>query len=83
MPYETVKPYGDKVLVKVIPEPEGTIQLLNKEKPQKGIVVDVGSKATEIPVGVTVSFARYTGTEITLGNELHLLLPKRDVLTYE
>lgn len=78
-----IKPAGDHVLIKVIEEDEGSIVLLNKEKPQYGIVVDVAKKVNKVSPGMKVSFARYAGTEIVLDNELHLLMPIRDVLTYE
>lgn len=78
-----IKPYGTKILVKVIEDAQGAIFLLNKEKPQKGIVVSTGSEATELPLNSTVSFSRYVGAEIKQEDGFYLLLDKRDVLTYE
>lgn len=78
-----IKPVGDKLLVEVIAEEKGAIELLNQEKPQTGIVKAIGSQVTGIPVGSVITFARYAGTEIHEGDDMLLIVAKKDVLTYE
>jgi len=85
----TIEPIGDRVLVKVLEEesqtPSGIIlPETAKEKPQRGIVVAVGEgEGEELPpveVGDKVIFAKYSGTEIELEGEDHLILEISDIL---
>lgn len=86
----TVEPIGDRVLVKVLDEetttPAGIIlPETAKEKPQHGIVVAVGKSLYEeelipVEVGDRVMFAKFSGTEIKLEGEDHLILDSSDIL---
>jgi len=85
----TIEPIGDRVLVKVLEEeaktPSGIILPdTAKEKPQRGIVVAVGESSYDEPipveVGDKVMFAKFSGTEIKLEGEDHLILEIGDIL---
>jgi chaperonin GroES len=89
-----IKPLGDKVVVKPIEEEvtkSGLVlpETANKEKPQRGKVVAVGSgrvndegKKVELEVkpDEVVIFSKYSGTEIKIDNEEYLILSERDIL---
>lgn len=90
----TLRPLGDRVVVKRIEEEaktKGGIVLPDtaKEKPQKGKVIAVGSgrlldNGTKVPLevkqGDTVVFAKYGGTEIEIDGEEYIILSERDLL---
>jgi chaperonin GroES len=90
----TVKPLGDRILVKVSEAEEktaGGILLPDtaKEKPQVGEVVQVGPgkrnddgafQAMEVKVGDKVLYSKYAGTDIKLGSDAYVLLRETDVL---
>ena len=90
----TVKPLGDRILVKISEAEEktaGGILLPDtaKEKPQVGEVVQVGSgkrnddgsfQAMEVKVGDKVLYSKYAGTDIKLGSEDYVLLSEKDIL---
>ena len=90
----TVKPLGDRILVKVSEAEEktaGGILLPDtaKEKPQVGEVVQVGSgkrnddgsyQAVEVKVGDKVLYSKYAGTDIKLGTDDYVLLREADIL---
>ncbi len=90
----TLKPLGDRVLVKVEAQEEktaGGILLPDtaKEKPQVGEVSAVGPGkrndegnviALEVQVGNKVLYSKYAGTEIKLGGDDYVLLTERDIL---
>jgi chaperonin GroES len=89
-----VKPLQDRLVVKRIEEEEKTkggiiIPDAAKEKPQEGRVVAVGDgKVLEsgqkspltVKVGDKVLFGKYSGTEIKIDGEEHLILREDDVL---
>jgi len=89
-----ITPLGDRVLVKPLEREEisaGGIVLPDtaKEKPQEGTVVAVGSGrvledgtkvAMEVKAGDRVLYGKYSGTEIKVGDEDHLIISERDVL---
>jgi chaperonin GroES len=90
-----VKPLQDRVLVKRIEEAiektKGGIIIPDtaKEKPQQGKVVAVGKgrvnedgKVTPLDVkaGDTVLFAKYSGSEIKIDGEEHLIMREDDIL---
>jgi len=90
----TVKPLGDRILVKVSEAEEktaGGILLPDtaKEKPQVGEVVQVGPgkrnddgsfQAMEVKVGDKVLYSKYAGTDIKLAADDYVLLRESDVL---
>lgn len=85
----TIEPIGDRVLIKML-EPEDTtpsgivLPDTAKEKPQQGIVVAVGESPYEEPipveVGDKVMFAKFSGTEVEIEGEDHLILESTDIL---
>lgn len=91
----TLKPLGDRVVVKVLEEEEqrtaGGIVLPDtaKEKPQKGEVIAVGSGKLldngervplEVKVGDRIIFAKYGGTEVKVNGTEYLILRESDIL---
>jgi chaperonin GroES len=91
----TLKPLGDRLVIKPIEQEETTaggilLPETAKEKPQEGEVIaagpgkldDNGSRvAMEVKVGDRVLYAKYAGTEIKLeGDEKVLILKETDVL---
>ena len=88
-----VRPLGDKILVKRTEAEEtkkGGIIIPDtaKEKPQQGKVAAVGSGrmegdkkvSLEVKKGDTILFAKYSGNEISVGDEEYLILKEEDVL---
>ncbi len=84
---EQIQPLGSRVLVRIIPEETVTKSGLflpdtAKEKPQRGEVVALGddTETIKVTVGDRVLFPKYTGTELRLEGEDHLLLESDDLL---
>ena len=89
-----IRPLQDRVIVKRIEEEEKTkggiiIPDTAKEKPQEGRVVAVGKgkvnedgKITPLDVKVNdrVLFGKYSGTEINIEGEEHLIMREEDIL---
>jgi chaperonin GroES len=89
-----VRPLNDRVLVKRMSEEEKTAGGLfipdsAKEKPAKGVVIAVGQgkaddhgKRTplDVKVGDKVLFGKYSGTEIKLDGEEHMILREEEIL---
>ncbi len=90
----TIKPLGDKIVIKVIEDAEQTsggifIPDSAKEKSQKGEVIAVGAgKVNEkgdrdpmdVKVGDIVLFAKYAGTDVKVTDETFKIMPVSDVL---
>src|SRR5690349_20392907 len=90
----TVKPLGDRVLVKPLEEKEAKkggiiIPDTAKEKPQEGRVVALGTGKRdeegkklpfEVKKGDRVMYSKYGGTEIKLDGEDFLILKEDDIL---
>ncbi|POQ98592.1 molecular chaperone GroES [Alkalispirochaeta sphaeroplastigenens] len=83
----TVKPLGDRVLVKMEKEEEKTkgglfIPETAQEKTQIAVVVAVGDDKDEIKVKEKdrVMFDKYAGTQIKIDGEDHLILSMGDIL---
>jgi chaperonin GroES len=88
-----VKPLQDRILVKRIEEEEKTkggiiIPDAAKEKPQEGKVIAVGDGKTlengtkiklSVKVGDKILFGKYSGTEIKIDGDEHLILREDDV----
>ena len=93
-PMDKIRPLGDRILVKRIKEEEKTkggiiIPDTAKEKPQEGKVIAVGKgKKTEdgkvialdVKAGDKILFGKYSGSEIKLEGEEHLILREDDIL---
>ena len=89
-----IKPLQDRLVVKRIEEEEKTkggiiIPDSAKEKPQEGRVVAVGDGKTldsgqkaplTVKPGDKILFGKYSGTEIKIDGEEHLILREDDVL---
>ena len=90
----TLKPLGDRLVVKPIEQEEVTASGIilpetAKEKPQEGEVLaagpgkldDNGKRVPmEVQVGDRVLYAKYAGTEIKLEDDKVLILKESDVL---
>jgi chaperonin GroES len=88
-----VRPLHDRVIVQRIAEEEKTkggiiIPDSAKEKPQEGKVIAVGKGRHEdgkvipldVKAGDKILFGKYSGTEIKLNGEEHLILKEEDIL---
>jgi len=89
-----VRPLGDRVLVKPIETTEvkkGGIIIPDtaKEKPQEGEVVALGTGkrdedgkviAFTVKKGDKVLMPKYGGTEIKIGDTIHLIMREEDIL---
>ena len=89
-----IKPLGDRVLVKPLEAEEktkGGIVLPDtaKEKPQEGKVIAVGKgsvsedgkvRPLEVKAGDKVLYGKYSGTEIKVDGEDHLIMKEEDIL---
>jgi chaperonin GroES len=83
-----VQPLGSRVLLKPEEESESRtssglyIPETAKEKPQTGFIIAVGDEDEDIKVkvGQKVLYPKYTGTEIKLDGEDHLIMDADDIL---
>jgi chaperonin GroES len=89
-----IRPLQDRVIVKRIEEEEKTkggiiIPDTAKEKPQEGKVIAVGKgklndegklMPLDVKVGDKILFGKYTGSEIKLNGEEHLIMREDDIL---
>jgi chaperonin GroES len=89
-----MRPLHDRILVKRVEEEAKTkggiiIPDTAKEKPQEAKVVAVGSGrvtdegkvvALEVKKGDRVLFGKYSGSEVTIEGEEHLIIREEDIL---
>lgn len=89
-----ITPLGDRVLLKPVEKDEVRksgiiIPDTAKEKPQEGKVVAVGKGKTtdegkvlpmDVKVGDRVLYGKYSGTEIKLDDQDHLIVNQDDIL---
>jgi len=88
-----VKPLNDRILVKRIDEETKSaggiiIPDTAKEKPIEGRVIAVGPgkwekgerRPLDVEAGQRILFGKYSGTEIKIGGEEHLILREEEVL---
>jgi len=82
-----INPLDDKILVKIIEDkPEKTSGIIlpessEKEKPMLGEVVAIGeSEMIKVKPSDKVLFAKFSGTEIKVNNEDHVVLQATDIL---
>ncbi len=81
-----LKPLGARALVKMIESDEQTVSGIvlpdtAREKPQTAEVVAVGgSDEVKVSVGDVVVLAKYSGTEVKVEGEKHLIVDADDVL---
>ena len=89
----SLKPLGDRLIVKAIEEEETTASGIvlpdtAKEKPQKGTVIAVGDgtyedgerRPLDVAEGDEVLYSKYGGTEIKVDGDDVLVLRESDVL---
>ena len=88
-----IRPLADRVVIKAIDEAEvkkGGIIIPDtaKEKPQEGEIVEVGPGritddgkkiALEVKKGDKVLYGKYSGTEISVGDNDYLILRETDI----
>jgi chaperonin GroES len=84
---DLIQPLGGRVLVRIQPEENVTRSGLcvpdtAREKPQRGVVAAVGDdqEAIKVSVGDRVLFPKYTGTEISIESEDHLIIESAELL---
>ena len=89
-----IKPLQDRILVKRVAEEEKTAGGLYipdsaKEKPVEGEVIEVGNgklledgkvRPLDVKVGDRILFGKYSGTEVKIDGEEHLILREEEVL---
>lgn len=89
-----IRPLQDRVIVKRLKEEEKTkggiiIPDSAKEKPVEGKVIAVGNgkvtdkgdvRKLDVKVGDRVLFGKYSGTEVKIEGEEHLILREDDIL---
>ena len=89
-----IRPLQDRIIVKRVQEEEKTkggiiIPDTAKEKPVEGKVIAVGNgkvledgkvRPLDVKAGDIVLFGKYSGSEVKLNGEEHLILREEDVL---
>ena len=89
-----IRPLQDRVIVKRVKEEEKTkggiiIPDTAKEKPMEGKVIAVGKgklledgkvHALDVKAGDRVLFGKYSGTEVKIDGEEHLIMREDDIL---
>ena len=82
------KPLADRVLVKPAAAEEKTASGLYipdtaKKKPQRGIIVAIGTGKPDEPItvkeGDTVLYGKYSGTEISIDGTDYLIMKEADI----
>ena len=85
----TVKPLGDRVVIKNVEAEETTksgliLTSAAKEKPQMAVVLAVGPGGKEIKMQVTegqkVIYSKYAGTEVKIDGEELIIVRQSDIL---
>ena len=84
----TIEPLGTRVLIRPLEkEPKTASGIIlpetAKEKPQQGRIEAVGDSEemlTDLAIGDTVLFPKYTGTEIQLDGVDYIIMEEGDVL---
>lgn len=84
---DEIQPLGSRVLVRLLEEPTTTrsgivLPDTAKEAPQRGEVVAIGDDEDLIKVepGDVVLYPKYTGSEVSVAGEEHLILEATDLL---
>jgi chaperonin GroES len=89
-----IRPLADRIVVKRVKEEEKTkggiiIPDTAKEKPVEGMVVAVGNgkalkdgkvRPLDVKEGNRILFGKYSGTEVKLDGEEHVILREDDIL---
>ena len=92
---QSLRPLADRVIVEPLDREETTaggilLPETAKEKPQEGKILAIGPGRwdedgknrvpLEVAVGDVVIFAKYSGTEIKIGDKKLLILSEKDIL---
>ena len=84
---DQIQPLGGRVLVRLLEEPGTTASGIvlpdtAKEKPQRGEVVAVGDddELIRIDAGDVVLYPKYTGSDVSVDGDEHLILEATDLL---
>jgi len=89
-----IRPLQDRVIVKRVKEEDKTkgglfIPDTAKEKPVEGVVIAVGngkvlengtSRKLDVKEGDRILFGKYSGTEVKIDGEEHLMMREDDIL---
>jgi chaperonin GroES len=90
-----IQPLADRVVLEVLNDTEQTaggiyIPDTAREKPQRGVVLAVGlgrmnensgkREEMQVKVGQVVLFAKYSGTDVKLGDKEVKIMSERDIL---
>ena len=89
-----IRPLHDRIIVRRVEEEEKTkggiiIPDTAKEKPMEGKVIAVGKgkiledgklQALDVKVGDWILFGKYSGTEVKIEGEEHLIMREDDIL---
>ena len=89
-----IRPLHDRIIVKRVEEEEKTkggiiIPDTAKEKPMEGKVIAIGKgkiledgkvQALDVKVGDRILFGKYSGTEVKIEDEEHLIMREDDIL---
>lgn len=89
-----IKPLGDRVIVKALPQEEKTrggviLPDTAKEKPQQGEIIAVGPGGRDeagklipldVEVGDRVLFGKWSGTEVKLDGVEYLIMKESDIM---
>jgi chaperonin GroES len=89
-----IRPLHDRIIVRRVEEEEKTkggiiIPDTTKEKPMEGKVIAVGKgkiledgklQALDVKVGDRILFGKYSGTEVKIEGEEHLIMREDDIL---
>lgn len=88
-----IQPLSDRVVVQAQDAEEQTASGLYipdtaKEKPQRGVVLSVGPGRVEngtkidmtVKAGDVVLYGKYSGTEVTLGDQEYMIMRESDIL---
>ena len=89
-----IRPLGDRVVVKRVKEEEKTkggiiIPDTAKEKPVEGLIIAVGNgkplkdgkvRPLDVKPGDRILFGKYSGTEVKLDGEDHIIMREDDLL---
>jgi chaperonin GroES len=90
----SLKPLGDRVVIKPTPKEEVTksgivLPDTTKEKPQEGKIIEVGPgkvddkgvrQPMEVKKDMKVLYAKYAGTEFKLEDQEYLIVSEKDIL---
>jgi chaperonin GroES len=94
VPHMKIRPLQDRILIKRVEEEQKTaggiiIPDSAKEKPQEGRVVAVGNgkvgddgklRPLDVKKGDRILFSKYSGSEVKLDGEEHMIIREEDVL---